>query len=125
MKIAYNAANGRVFRLLRDDYEAYAPGFAVAFVDVAVEGNKQLLLALHNRPSQFVYDGSKFIEDGETEWEIDTKHSDSAGEFGTQIPSLAQALAAVDAVGDMADAKAVLAKMVRAIYALARRTGVS
>ena len=124
MRVAYNAANGSVFRLLRDEYEKYAPGFTVAFVDVAIEGNKTLLLALHDRPEQFVYDGEKFVEGGETDWLIDTKYDDSAGEFQVEIPTLQQALTAVDNIGSLSDAKPVLVKMVRAIYALARRVGI-
>jgi len=81
-------------------------------------------LPFQDRPDSFVYDGVKFIEGGAIEWAIDTKHDDSAGEFQIEIPSLAQALAAVDGIGSLAEAKPVLKKMIRAIYALGRRAGI-
>ena len=70
MRVAYNDRNGRVFRVLGDD-EQYHPGVAHSLVKISL-GNDDLLNAITDRPERFIYDGTRFVEDGSTVWKIDT-----------------------------------------------------
>lgn len=127
MLVAYRPDNKKVLRVLRDTMEKYAPGFGVSTVTIPIEGNATLLAALRDRPHKFTYDEGtpRFVEalepSGTQDWPINTKYDDAASEFQSEIPTLQQALNSVDDISSLAEAKPVLKKMVRAIYALARR----
>ena len=77
MRVAYNPKNGRVFRLLTDDFQEYEPGFDYSIIEVVSENQPDLIVALLSRPQKFTYDGVKFVEDiggGQTvDWQIESE----------------------------------------------------
>lgn len=128
MDVAYNVNDGKVFRVLYDGVEYPSANLSAwATVDVPKVGNRLLLQALRDRPHRFSYDAvnGKFVEDlepaGTLDWPINKKYDESTGEFQGALPALDWALTAIDNISNLAEAKPVLKKMVRAIYALARR----
>lgn len=126
LQIAYHPASGRVLRILEKD-RAYGLPISHKLFTVPVVGNETLLRDVAKDPSAFtVIDATTLeqrTETGPMQRAISTQYDDASATFFDELPSLDAALTYIDGISNLADAKAAFKKLVRVIYALARRMG--